>query len=468
MRLGDFFVEIGIKTNKDNVKAIEKTIDSLEQLQKEVKREIELEKELAAAQTEEQKARIKKKYALEKEIDVQKTNLKQQIAMINNFKGMIKGAIATATAITMVVGVVDRMVTSLYRGNQQLMNFSHTTGISIGTLTKYANANVSANPLATIEGTASSLRNVAQNLWDIQLGRGDVTAYQELSYFSGQAVEPYGKSLEQVIESVRSALRNIPNDVQATNLIQRMGFSPDDLMMLRMTREEFEKTQNVFLSATQRRELERYGKELNLIHLRAKKLYQEVLIKIFPTLIRILEPIVKIGENLMHGYQYLEKMPRVLSTIKLAVLAIVTVINPLLGGLTMLYLMIDDIVGYFMGKESALGYLLYYLDELKENLSKSFNANPFIQSIKDIGKAINESFTGKGFEYLSMILNLSKALTNPFDAIKMSGLAFQGAGALASNIFNQTNNLSIMTNNPAVANQSITAVTTNNQNNTVR
>ena len=112
MRLGDFFVEIGIKTNKDNVKAIEKTIDSLEQLQKEVKREIELEKELAAAQTEEQKARIKKKYALEKEIDVQKTNLKQQSAMINNFKGMIKGAIATATAITMVVGVVDRMVTS--------------------------------------------------------------------------------------------------------------------------------------------------------------------------------------------------------------------------------------------------------------------------------------------------------------------------------------------------------------------
>ena len=61
MRLGDFFVEIGIKTNKDNVKAIEKTIDSLEQLQKEVKREIELEKELAAAQTEEQKARIKKR-----------------------------------------------------------------------------------------------------------------------------------------------------------------------------------------------------------------------------------------------------------------------------------------------------------------------------------------------------------------------------------------------------------------------
>ena len=468
MRLGDFFVEIGIKTNKDNVKAIEKTIDSLEQLQKEVKREIELEKELAAAQTEEQKARIKKKYSLEKEIDVQKTNLKQQTAVINNFKDMIKGAIAAAAAISMVVGVVDRMTTSLYKSNQHLMNFSYTTGISIGTLTKYANANVSTNPLATIEGTASSLRNVTQNLWDIQLGRGDVSAYQELSYFSGQAVEPYGKSLEQVIESVRSALKNIPNDVQATNLIQRMGFSPDDLMMLRMTREEFEKTQNVFLSASQRRELERYGKEFNIIHLRAKKLFQEVLIKIFPTLIRILEPIVRIGENLMRGYEYLEKMPRVLSAIKLAVIGIVTAINPLWGGLTMLYLMIDDIVGYFMGKESALGYLLYYLDELKENLSKSFNANPFIQSIKDIGNAINESFNGKGFEYLKMVIGLSNALTSPFGAITgLTGLAFQGANAV-TNTYNQTNNLSIMTNNPAVANQSITAVTTNNQNNTVR
>ena len=87
---------------------------------------------------------------------------------------------------------------------------------------KYAQANVAVNPLASIEGTAGSLSNLANNLWDIRMGRGDVSAFQELSYFSGQQVEPFG-SPEKVIEQVRSALRSIPNDVQATNLIQRMG-----------------------------------------------------------------------------------------------------------------------------------------------------------------------------------------------------------------------------------------------------
>ena len=270
MRLGNFFVEIGIQPNKKNIQAIQETIEKLEELRQNIKDEIDLEKELSQAETEEQKSKIKEKYAIDKQIRSLEKAKKQQQAQIANFKGMVKGALAVVGAISTVVFVVDRMVNSLGRANQRLMNFQHQTGISLSTLNRYASANALANPLTSIEGTAGSLQNVAQNLWDIQLGRGDVSAFQELSYFSGTNVTPYGKSLEEVIESVRSALRNIPNDIQATNLIQRMGFSPDDLQMLRMTKQEFEEVQNLFLNPQQRKELEGYTRELNKIHLEIK------------------------------------------------------------------------------------------------------------------------------------------------------------------------------------------------------
>ena len=75
MKLGDFFVELGIKTDNKNIRAIEDNIKALEELEKNVQKEIDLEKELSQAQTEEQKARVKKKFALQEEIKAQKQNL---------------------------------------------------------------------------------------------------------------------------------------------------------------------------------------------------------------------------------------------------------------------------------------------------------------------------------------------------------------------------------------------------------
>ena len=64
-------------------------------------------------------------------------------------KDVIKGAVGIAMAVAGAVIAVDRMATSLVRSNQRLINFQRTTGISLGTLQKYAQANVAVNPLAS-------------------------------------------------------------------------------------------------------------------------------------------------------------------------------------------------------------------------------------------------------------------------------------------------------------------------------
>ena len=93
---------------------------------------------------------------------------------------------------------------------------------------------------STPEQVANTMQTLAQNLYDIRMGRGDISPYQELSFVGGKSFNPLGMTVEQLIESVREAIKGV-NDVQATNIITRMGFSPDDLLMLRMSREEFEK-----------------------------------------------------------------------------------------------------------------------------------------------------------------------------------------------------------------------------------
>ena len=451
MKLGDFFIELGIKPNKKNVQAIQETIDKLKDLRANVQDEINLERELAKAETDEQKAKIKKKYALDKEIKTLEKSNQVQKANIANFKGMVRGALGVVGAISAVVFAVDRMVNSLGRANQRLMNFQHQTGISLSSLNKYASANVMANPLATIEGTASSLQAVAQNLLDIQLGRGDVSAFQELSYFSGANVTPYGKSLEEVIESVRSALRNIPNDIQATNLIQRMGFSPDDLQMLRMSKKEFEEIQNLFLNPQQRKELEGYTKELNKIHLQIKLMYDNLVLKLFPVFLDLAKQVMPFIQHVFMDIEavstILDKYPQQIKTIITAIGLLTVAFNPLLRTLTILYLLIEDVIVYFAGGKSGLGLLLNFFEDLGNKIKTSIDENPLIQSIKNIGNAVNESFMGKGFINLQNLIGTLSGFTAGI-ANGINTMSFDMAQKAVNNIIPpQTNQIKTTNNN---------------------
>ena len=448
MKLGDFFVEIGIQTDKKSVKAIDEQIKALKELEEQINIEIKKEKELAEAQTEEQKARIKKKYEIKEEVKLLQKQQAQQKASIANFRGMIKGIVGVAVATGTMVFAFDRMITRLAMANQKLVNFQQQTGISFRTLNKYASANVSANPLTSIESTAGSLQNLAQNLWDIQLGRGDVSAFQELSYFSGMNVTPYGKSIEEVIESVRSALTKIPNDVQATNLIQRMGFNADDLQMLRMTREEFEKTQNLFLDATQRKQLEKTGKQLNIIHLQLKKIKDIILVsfsKELETLLTALnydiehfgDAFNRLFPNFKEFVNYFEKINFVLDIFSKSIFYIV-----------------DDLIHYLTGGNSVIGLLIAAFEDL-----------PIVQTIKNIGESVNKYFQGSGWSNLSNLLALGGFNPGLVTANALENMSKSVTQNVIKTINDRrTNNITINTENSNVVQSAIETATTSNYN----
>jgi hypothetical protein len=227
---------------------------------------------------------------------------------------------------------------------------------------------------------AASLSNVAGNLLDIQMGRGDVSPYQELAFFGGKAINPYGKSVEQIVEEVREAIKGV-DDIKAVNIIQRMGFSADDLMMLRMTKEEMAEVNNLFLSPEQQEKAYKLGLELKKIHLQLQKTGQEILIKILPT-------INHLGQHVTNIVEQFSKVPQLLNTIKVALIAFgvaLTVANPALAafiaGFTALYLIMDDLAVYFAGGDSITGLAVEGFKKLGEAVQEALpSVEEFAQS----------------------------------------------------------------------------------------
>jgi phosphate uptake regulator len=349
MKLGEFFIALGIK---GNTKELDKTDKQMQQLEKHSKSLEEKNKKLTASTDNFSKSL--------------RANMQAMRTM--------------ALAVVGTIGMLDRMANAFYRANQQAITFSRTTGVGLGTLNKYASASSLVNYNATREGMAASLSNVAGNLLDIQMGRGDVSPYQELAFFGGKAINPYGKSVEQIVEEVREAIKGV-DDIKAVNIIQRMGFSADDLMMLRMTKEEMAEVNNLFLSPEQQEKAYKLGLELKKIHLQLQKTGQEILIKILPT-------INHLGQHVTNIVEQFSKVPQLLNTIKVALIAFgvaLTVANPALAafiaGFTALYLIMDDLAVYFAGGDSITGLAVEGFKKLGEAVQEALpSVEEFAQS----------------------------------------------------------------------------------------
>ena len=392
MKLADFFINIGVV---GDTKELDKTIKRLEEANTKEKRRIQfrdkivkLNKMLEKAETDEQKAKIKQLKIAERDNYVNQIKIdklkKQKEGLIANkeaFMGAVKGIGAFIAAASLAYKVIDHMVGSLSKANQQMITFQRTTGISFASLNKYASANAAVNYNSTIEGTAQSMARVAQNLWDIRMGRGDISPYQELAYVGGKAFNPMGMSVEQVIESVREAIRGV-DDLQATNIITRMGFAPDDLLMLRMSREEFEKINSMFLNPEQREAMNKYALQLKKTQLQFNLLKEKSLLKIMPLFVELSKWLTQtatlwgnVANKIINVVNASETLQTVLKRLGSILLGAFIWFHPIIGALTAIYLIIEDIAGYFMGYKSVTGFvvnhLLDFFDELGEKLQTS-------------------------------------------------------------------------------------------------
>lgn len=386
MKLADFFVQLGVK---GDTKELDKTIKQLEEAERKSSQLIKYRKDLAKAATDEEKALVKKNFADKINLEnarKQKTVLTDQH---NALMGIIKGLGAFTIGATIAYKAIDRMVNSLATANSRMIAFQRQTGISFASLNKYASASASVNFNSTPEQVANTMQNLASNLYDIRMGRGDISPYQELSFVGGKSFNPMGMSVEQLIENVREAIKGV-GDVQATNLITRMGFSPDDLLMLRMTREEFEKVNDLFLSPREREQMNAYSLQIKKMRLEFQLMKDRALLAIMPAFIKLTNKINDLsivwGNVLTSFTQFIQKSPVIESMFKgitLALTGMLAVTKPLYAGFMAIYLVLEDLAYWYAGKGSLFG------DIFGERGSEKYKDSA-------IGKATNAIGSGWG------------------------------------------------------------------------
>lgn len=448
MKLGEFFIQLGVK---GSTKEIDKTIKQLEEANAELKAQIKLEKELAKATTEEQKTQIKKSFEIEKQLRQAKKQKEAFVAQKSAMMGVVAGVGAFVGAMAIAYKAVDRMANSLSIANAKMIAFQRQTGISFASLNKYASASASVNFNASPEQMANTMQNLASNLYDIRMGRGDISPYQELAFVGGKAFNPMGMSVEQLIESVREAIKGV-DDVQATNIITRMGFSPDDLLMLRMTREELEKVQGLFLTSQEREQMNAYSLQLKKIQLQMQLVAQRVTIALMPAFLKFTNKLKTLsevwGKIVTDFANFVEETPSFVNALKwigVALMGLLSLTKPLWAGFMAIYLVLEDLAYWYAGKGSLFG------DIFGERGSEKYKESA-------VGKATNAVGTGAdaifklwdiGKKWRSGELTGEQANTMAIDYVK---------NRLEPNVSNVSN--SSNTNSNITQNNSITIHTT--------
>ena len=115
-----------------------------------------------------------------------------------------------------------------------------------------------------------------------------------------------------------------------------------------------------------------------------------------PFLLKLTESFARIAEFLMKSKVAAAALAIVISTALIPALfklLKLLALNPYLLGLTALfgalYLIIDDIAAYFQGGRSGIGYLLYFIDELKQS---DFFSNTVPKWIELLAEAADKLF----------------------------------------------------------------------------
>lgn len=296
MKLGELFVQLG---TKGNTKELEKTLKQLKQAEKETAAQIKLNKDLAKATTDEEKALIKKNYAQKKEIDTTEKAITKNNERNKSLIAGVRGFTAFIGAVSLSIGVLDRFINASAKSNQSIITLAQSSGVSLGTLNKYASAARSVNYGITRESVAQTFSNLASSLRQQQLGQdtGIVGGLSLLAAKGGKPFTSYGMDVPQFIEALRESIKGV-SDEWVVEVLSQMGIGPELLPMLRMSKSEFATTQNRFFSEKQMLEEQNLSLELQKQRDELNKTREQMQLQLIPVLNNIYAQLIKLAPSI--------------------------------------------------------------------------------------------------------------------------------------------------------------------------
>ena len=401
--LGELFVELGVV---GDVKPLEKAIGTMKEAVKQIDNEIKANQRLLKylqdiknARTAGEKATIKenftneiKKQKMLDEIDANQKAVDGKKEFASKIAGVVKGVGAFVGALTGAAIAMNKFTNDLVQSNQAMLDLTRTSDIALGTFQKWG----SIGKMLGVNNVEQQLEGLNQRMFDLMLTGEGARGFQ----LAG--INPVGQDAEGVLEQLRNRVSGM-NDTTATYLLQQMGLDPRMLHLLKMTRDDFEELGRTIdkyrLSDDQTKEIQAMNIQLQIAGIKLKYLKDRAILALMPAWTQFMASLARVTEGLETAVKwvtdFISKSPGLQSALKGVAVAlgiIFAVAHPLLALFGALYLIIDDIVGYFQGKDSLFGaginYLQDYIQELKDKFGELSLDKVIPQVILDVGEVI--------------------------------------------------------------------------------
>lgn len=416
MSLGELFIQLGVvgdtreieETQKRLKKATKQAEDFVNTIREEIEYNDKLEEvllkaakatqdlynakneeEKASAQAALQAANAQKQRLIElqtakkaaqaarAELDANQEEIDKKKEMAKKIAGVVKGVTGFVTALVGAGIALNKFTNDLVASNQTMLDLTRTTDIALETFQKWDGI----GKMLGVENAAQQLEGLNQRIFELMLtGQG-------AKGFQIAGINPVGQDAEGVLEQLRDRVSGM-SDTAATYLLREMGLDPKMLHLLRMTREEFESLQAEIkkyrLTDDQTKQIQKMNIQLQIAGIKLKYLKDRAVLALMPYWVKFVESLARVSEGLSIFCDWLTKtddlgaktarsflaVAAAIGVVKVALWAltshpIVATITAILGAL---YLLIDDIMAYYQGGRSGIGYLIGYFDELEKDL----------------------------------------------------------------------------------------------------
>lgn len=365
--LGELFIELGVVGDEEQIKKYDKKV-----------------KELAKDMDLTVKSAIKAK-----------SGFKSLEDGIKIFKNVFKLA-----SVKLAIDSINKLTNALISNNQAWVNVTRQTDLSLKSLQKYAGVASLLDKSLGMEGAAASIADLEQRLFNLKLtGEG-------AEGFLWAGIDPRGQDATGVLEQLRSRISGMNNE-GATFLLNKMGLDPKLLPLLRMSKDEFDalgKTIEKYqLTQEQRESIAQMNVQLGIASQKLQYLKDGAVLALMPLLVKLTDSFARVVEGIARISKWLTTTKEGATALAVVITGILIPAVKLLFGvitshpiiaaisaiITGLYLLIDDIVGYFQGKNSGIGYIINFLKDIGDKIEEKFKE--IVQNFRDmLNEVINE------------------------------------------------------------------------------
>lgn len=288
MKLGELFINLGVQ---GDTKKLKEALKDMQEAEKKTARLIAKEKALSEATTDEQKALIKKNFALKEEIEETQKLITANEEHERRIKGTIGATMKMIGVITAGVIALDRMGNSLIKNNQAYITFNQQTGLSINRLNRMSTLAQLSGAGMSAEQVMGDLQGLQQRIFELGLTGQGSQAFAMLGF------NPMGMKSDQVIMALRQRLKGLSAE-QKSYFLNQLGLSQEWLNVINLSDEKFKDylktSKELTLSDKERNRLAKYNELQQKNNMRWELAKQKLLITFLPIVQRIMEVMSKI------------------------------------------------------------------------------------------------------------------------------------------------------------------------------